>query len=234
MRPIVHARLLLGAPAQVDTVAVSGCCGRDDYQSVFSSRFARRQSKRYHRRGLTPAAQGIVDFADSRGVTGASVLEIGGGVGQIQIELLRRGAAHVTNLEISENYEAEAARLLGEAGMTGQVTRRFVDIAQTPDEVDPADIVVLHRVVCCYPDYARLLAAAARHARKALVYSHPAENLVNRVAVRAENLYRRLTRNDFRVFMHPSAGMIGAAESENLAVAYRNHAKDWDVVGLVR
>ena len=117
------------------------CCDHDDYQSVFSGRFARRTSKRYQRRGLTPAARAIVDYVESRGISGATVLEIGGGVGQLQVELLRRGASHVTNLEISQNYEAEAARLLDEAEMTDQVTRRFLDIAQAPDEVEPADVV---------------------------------------------------------------------------------------------
>lgn len=218
----------------VDTAAVSGCCDHEDYQSVFSGRFARRQSKRYHRRGLTAAASGIVDFASSQGIEGATVLEIGGGVGQIQIELLRRGAAHVTNLEISENYEAEATRLLEETGMTDQVTRRFLDVAQAPDEVEPADVVVLHRVVCCYPDYVRLLSVAADHARRALVYSYPAANVVNRLQFGAENVYRRLTGNAFRVFVHPPAGMIRAAASGGLTVAHQRHARDWDVVGLAR
>jgi len=213
---------------------MSGCCDPDDYQSVFSDRFARRQSRRYRRRGLSPAARGIVDFATSRGIAGASVLEIGGGVGQIQIELLRRGASHVTNLEISQNYEDEATRLLAEAGMAERVTRRFLDIAQAPDEVQPADVVILHRVVCCYPDYAKLLSVAAGHARKTLVYSHPAANLVNRAQFGAENVLRRLSGNDFRAFIHPPKGMIRASESEGLAVAYRQHAWDWDVVGLAR
>jgi 2-polyprenyl-3-methyl-5-hydroxy-6-metoxy-1,4-benzoquinol methylase len=213
---------------------VSGCCDHDDYQSVFSSRFARRQSRRYRRRGLTPAAQSIVDFATSRGIADATVLEIGGGVGHLHVELLRRGASHVTNLEISENYEAEAARVLAEAGMTDRVTRRFLDLAQAPDQVEPADVVVLHRVVCCYPDYARLLKTAAAHARKTLVYSHPAANLFNRVQFGAENLYRRLTRNDFRAFIHPPQGMVRAAQSDGLGVAYQRHARDWDVVGLAR
>ena len=183
---------------------------------------------------MTPAAQGIVDFATSRGVTGATVLEIGGGVGHLQVELLRRGAARVTNLEISENYESEAARLLEEAGMTEQVERRFVDIAQEPDTVEPADVVVLHRVVCCYPDYARLLKVAAGHARKTLVYSHPAANIVNRLQFGAENAYRWITRNDFRAFIHPPERMIRAAESDGMSVAYRSHSWEWDVVGLTR
>ena len=222
------------AHADGDTVTVPECCDHDDYQSVFSGRFARRTSKRYQRRGLTPAARAIADYVESRGISGATVLEIGGGVGHLQVELLRRGAAHVTNLEISQNYEAEAARLLDEAGMTDQVTRRFLDIAQAPGEVESADVVVLHRVVCCYPDYAALLRAAAGHARKTMAYSHPAANAINRAQFGTENLYRRFTRSDFRTFIHPPQGMVRAAESEGIKVALRRHARDWDVVGLVR
>ena len=140
----------------------------------------------------------------------------------------------MTNLEISQNYEAEAARLLDEAGMTDQVTRRFLDIAQAPGEVESADVVVLHRVVCCYPDYAALLRAAAGHARKTMAYSHPAANAINRTQFGTENLYRRFTRSDFRTFIHPPQGMVRAAESEGIKVAFRRHARDWDVVGLVR
>ena len=217
-----------------DTAEVSGCCDHDGYQSVFSGRFARRQSKRYRRRGLTPAAQSMVDFATEQGVVGATILEIGGGVGHLHVELLRRGAAHVTNLEISENYEPEAVRLLETAGMADRVTRRFVDIAQAPDEVEQADVVVLHRVVCCYPDFALLLSVAAEHARKTLIYSHPAANVFNRTTFRAENIFRRLTGNDFRAFVHPPDDMIVAAQSDGMAIGYRRHAWDWDVVGLTR
>jgi magnesium-protoporphyrin O-methyltransferase len=118
--------------------------------------------------------------------------------------------------------------------MGDRVTRRFLDIAQEPDEVEPADVVVLHRVVCCYPDYARLLTVAAGHARRTLAYSHPAANLVNRLQFGAENVYRLLTGNDFRAFIHPPEGMARAAESDGLSVTYRRRARDWDVVGLAR
>jgi magnesium-protoporphyrin O-methyltransferase len=213
---------------------MTGCCDPEEYGSVFSRRFARRQSRRYDKHGLNPTATRIVDFAVGQSIEGATVLEIGGGVGEIHVELLRRGAARVTNLELSTNYEDEAARLLERSTMTGRVTRRLLDIAQAPDEVEPADVVVLHRVVCCYPDYQRLLAAAASHARRLLVYSHPAANVVTRAMFGAENLYRRVTRNDFRAFVHPPEAMVRAAESEGLGVVCRHRAWDWDVVGLVR
>jgi cyclopropane fatty-acyl-phospholipid synthase-like methyltransferase len=43
----------------------------------------------------------MVEFVELRGIEDATVLEIGGGVGEIQIELLKRRAARAVNLELS-------------------------------------------------------------------------------------------------------------------------------------
>src|SRR5689334_3469348 len=134
----------------------------------------------------------MVGLLADRDVQGATVLEIGGGIGGIQLELLRRGAVAATNLELSPGYEREAAALIAEAGLTGRVQRRLVDIAADPAAVEPADIVVLHRVVCCYPDYEKLLRAAAEHARQHLVFSHPVRNAATRTIVATQNALLRL------------------------------------------
>ena len=140
------------------------CCDPRGCDRFFGGRFARRVASRYRKRGLDSTASRIVEFLESRGIADATVLEIGGGVGEIQIELLRRGARRGVNLELSAAYEGEAQRLLAEAGLAGRVERRLVDIAVAPGEVEPADAVVPHRVVCWYPDYERLLGAAADRA----------------------------------------------------------------------
>jgi hypothetical protein len=70
---------------------------------------------------------GWSDFVSASGIENASVLEIGGGIGELHVELLRRGARAATNLEISTSYEAEAARLLDGSGFEDRVTRRFLD-----------------------------------------------------------------------------------------------------------
>jgi magnesium-protoporphyrin O-methyltransferase len=69
--------------------------------------------------------------------------------------------------------------------------------------VEPADIVVLHRVVCCYPDHERLLGAAAGHTRRFLVFSYPPRNRLSRLLVAGQNLLFRLLRKEFRTFAHP-------------------------------
>jgi 16S rRNA G966 N2-methylase RsmD len=88
------------------------CCDPQGYQATFSDRFARR----YRRRGPNRTQKRLIGFLAARGIDGASILEIGGGVGEIQVELLRRGASSVTNLEISTSYEQEARDLLEAPG----------------------------------------------------------------------------------------------------------------------
>lgn len=222
------------AAARTHTDQMNGCCNRDAYDETFGDRFARRVARRCRRRGLDRTRRRVVDFLSAHGLEGATVLEIGGGIGEVHLELLRRGAQLATNLEISTSYEDEAARLLAGSGLGDRVTRRFLDIASEPDEVEPADVVVLHRVVCCYPDYERLLSAAASHARHLLVFSHPPRTLVTRVSFGCDNLARRLRRNDFRAFVHPPKAMVVVVESQGMAVRYRRRGLSWTVMGFER
>jgi magnesium-protoporphyrin O-methyltransferase len=55
----------------------------------------------------------MVRLLEQRGIVGATVLEVGGGVGEIQIESLRRGAARAVNLEPSSAHQAEAETCYG-------------------------------------------------------------------------------------------------------------------------
>lgn len=214
---------------------MDGCCDPGSgYQTTFGDRFARRIARRYRKHGLNKTQRQLVAFLTERGLEDASVLEIGGGLGEIQIELLRRGAAHVTNLEISQGYEARATELLAESGLADRVDRRLLDIATAPDEVEAADVVVLHRVVCCYPDYERLLGAAGDHARRLLVFSHPPRNLLSRVVIGWDNFLRRLRRNDFRAFVHPPEAMLEVLRERGLTPRFRHRGLAWQVVGLER
>ena len=188
---------------------------------------------RYRKRGLDKTSRRMVELLSPDGVQDATVLEIGGGVGEIQLKLLG-GAASATNLELSPAYDAEAARLIAEAGLADRVQRRLVDIAADPTAVEPADIVVLHRVVCCYPDYATLLGAAADHTRRHLVFSYPPRNPISRALVAGQNLAFRLARRDFRTFVHPPAAMLAVLAEHGLRpiAAYRGPV--WQVAAVTR
>ncbi|MDP9226215.1 MAG: SAM-dependent methyltransferase [Actinomycetota bacterium] len=213
---------------------MASCCNPRGCDQFFSPRFARRVAKRYRKRGLDKTSRQIVEFLAARGIQGATVLEVGGGIGEIQIELLKRGAERSVNLELSPGYDGEAGRLLLEAGLEGRVERRLHDIALDPDSIEPVDVVVLHRVVCCYPDYERLLGAAAAHARRCLVFSYPRRNAASRSVVAAQNLGFRLMRREFRTFAHPPSAMLAVLRERGLDPTFAHKGVAWQVTGLVR
>jgi 2-polyprenyl-3-methyl-5-hydroxy-6-metoxy-1,4-benzoquinol methylase len=214
------------------------CCdprGPEGYDDVFDERYARGVAQRYLRKGPTATERRIVEFLAANGLSGASVLEVGGGIGVIQLELLARGASRTVNLELSSAYEEEAQTLISRAGAMGRVTRILgVDLAREPQSVEPADVVVLHRVVCCYPDHERLLSAAADHARSVVVFSHPPRSWIMRTGVCSDNLLMRLTGRSYRGFVHPPDAMVDVVRRRGFVPRYRYRGFAWSVVGAVR
>lgn len=210
------------------------CCNARGCDGFFTARMAKRAAERYRRNGVDKTAERILSFLEVSGVEGATVLEVGGGLGEVQIELLKRGAAQALNLELSPAYDAEAARLAREAGVEERAKRRIHDIAADPADVEAVDVVVLNRVVCCYPDYERLLGAAADHARRLLVFTYPPRNPLSRVLLGSQNLLFRLRRKEFRVFAHPPARMLAVLEERGFAQTYAHRPIVWQIAGFER
>jgi magnesium-protoporphyrin O-methyltransferase len=210
------------------------CCSTSAYGEFFDEKLARRDAEGYRTRGLKGAGKRLVELIAARGVDGADVLEVGGGIGALQLELLRRGAAHTTNAELSPAYEGEAVALLEERALTQRVDRRIVDIATDPDVVQPADVVLLHRVVCCYPDYERLLGTAARKARRLVAFSFPPDHVATRAAIFVLNLWPRVRRCDFRSYVHPEREMLAAVERNGFRVVSRERSGIWRIALLER
>ena len=67
------------------------CCSDRGCDEFFTESVARRDANRYRRAGIDDSAQRVVEFVRGHGIEGRSVLEVGGGVGAIQLELLRAG-----------------------------------------------------------------------------------------------------------------------------------------------
>jgi len=175
----------------------------------------------------------MVDELRARGVVGASVLDVGGGVGAIDIELLGAGAATATNVELSGGYEEEAARLLADRGLESRVERRVGDFVEGAARIEPADLVVLHRVVCCYPDEEALVGAASDRTGRLLALTFPRDRFVVRTAFRLANVVMRRLY-DFETYVRPTAAVLAPAEARGLRVVREHEGLVWTLAVLER
>lgn len=150
------------------------CLHTQDIDAYFDERKARSEVAHYLKKGLVSHARAMFDAVNARGLKDASVLEVGGGIGGLQIELLKRGAAHATNVEVSAAYLTAAQTLAGQLGLADRVRYHRGDFACESDAVPAADLIILHRVICCYPDMPRLVSAAAQHSRRLTAPARPA------------------------------------------------------------
>jgi magnesium-protoporphyrin O-methyltransferase len=213
---------------------MSGCCTPKGYRQIFSEKNARGEAKRYRRKGLDGTSRRIADLLKERAVEGRTLLEVGGGIGAIQIELLRAGVARAINVELTATYEEAAHQLVREAGLADRVEREVMDFAEAATDVEAADFVVMNRVVCCYPDMPKLAAAAADHARTMLVLSFPNSRWWTRLGLTVVNFGFRLFRVQFQVFMHSPKLILATVERHGFSTRFNQRSMIWQVAALER
>lgn len=201
---------------------------------MFGAKAAARSLATYRRKGLGDLSQRMVDAAVAGGVDGARVVDIGGGIGALQAALLEKGAERGEIVELVGSYRNAALELARDEGLEGRVAFSVVDVLETPEAVEPADVVLMNRVVCCSPDGVALATAGARLARHTLVLSFPRDVVWTRVGVRLLNAGFRVMRRSFRTFVHPTTALLATLEAEGLQVRERGNDAFWEFVALGR
>ena len=179
-------------------------------------------------------ASSMVKYLVSRGVQGADVLEVGGGVGAIQLELLKAGIARSVNIELSSGYEEAAQRLAEEDGVEDRITRRLGDFVEQQDEFESADIVVMNRVVCCYPWMERMMEAAVSRTGRYLTLVVPRDRWWVKFGFAFANRLLALRKCDFRAFVHPLADVEAVATNAGLLVRHTDNNLVWQALVLER
>ncbi len=187
-----------------------------------------RDARRYRRKGLTDSAGWILQVLGDDGVADRSVLEVGGGIGSLQIELLEAGASHATNVEIIDSYEATARSLIAERDLEARVERHIADYAQHPEHNPAADIVIMHRVICCYPDPDTLTAAACSRARDRVAITIPRDTPWVKLGFWGMNACLRLRRIAFRGYVHPQARILEVANSHGFHATHHLRGALWE------
>jgi magnesium-protoporphyrin O-methyltransferase len=143
---------------------------------------------------------------ERQGFAGRSVLEIGCGYGRILIGAAVGGASRVTGVELDGEALEEAEVLAADEGLDGQIDWVEGDGAEV--DLDPHDVVVLDRAICCYPDGRRLvshsLAAAGQVYAITVPESRGLRGAWNRFVHASMGLWDAV-RGEARVYLHDVA-----------------------------
>jgi hypothetical protein len=164
------------------------------------------------------------------GVKGATLLDIGGGIGTVQLELLRGGATEATSIEASTAYVEIAQQLAAEAGLHQRITYVHGDFVTLADRIAEADIVALDRVVCCYDDVEALVSLSAAKARRLYALVYPKSEWWARLALFFESLGYRLRGSPFRAFVHATELVDRLVRTAGLQLVHRENTFAWQVV----
>ena len=179
-------------------------CGCDRGFEIFDRRTAEQDIERYRREGPDSTTKTLLEMIREGGVVGSTVLDVGGGVGVIDHELLRAGAGHAVLVDASEPALAVARDEARRRGLLDRLEFVDGDFVSRASAIDMADIVTLDRVICCYPDVGSLVRPSAARARSLYGLVLPRDRLFLRLSARLLNFWYRVRGLGYRAYAHPN------------------------------
>jgi len=204
-----------------------GCCSAGSATARhFNDEKARQELAAYQRSGPGQTTRRLLAGLRGAGASG-TLLDVGAGIGALSLELLKAGMTTATCVDV-----APAALAVGEAearrqGLDRRMEWHEGDFVELAPGLPAADVVTLDRVVCCYPAYRPLLEEAAARSRELLGLSYPRDRWYVRLILRLENLWRRVTGNAFRAFVHPVAEMDQLLQRAGFTPVYHETTLAW-------
>ena len=163
------------------------------------------------------------------GVGEQTLLDIGGGLGVIQLELLKGGAAAATSVEISSAYLEAARQEAASQGLSERITWQHGDFVALAEDVPAVDIVTLDRVVCCYPDYKELIGKSVVKAGKVYALVFPRDLWVIRQGLRLMNWIFKAQKSLYVAYIHPVAEIDRIIRASGFSAAYQHSTLGWHV-----
>ena len=206
------------------------CVQCQGVEEVFSQQYVTKELSRYRAKGPDRTTRMLIEAIKDAGVAGETLLDIGGGLGAIQHELLDAGLAHATDVDASTAY-LNAAK--GEAQRRGLAERvsyqhgNFVDLAE---QIEPAEVVTLDRVICCYPEMEKLVGLSAARANRLYGLVYPRDAWWVRIGLAVGNLFFKLRRSAYRGFVHPTRAVEAIVREAGLKRYFYRQTLVWQVV----
>jgi magnesium-protoporphyrin O-methyltransferase len=214
------------------------CCpprNINDLDNTFDAAQARKDARRYLKKGLEKRTRKLIAYLLTHRREPLTVLDIGCGAGGAHQELLRQGVAdRAVGVDASSAYLAAARANAAQLNLSDRVIYEQQDFAQAASSFAPADVVLMDRVICCYPHLAELLGAAAQHAERYLSLSFPRDEWWTRLPYHVADFFQTLFRSKYRFYLHPHAQVVSLAQAAGLQLVHSDHHIIWQILVFAR
>jgi len=179
-----------------------GCCQCQGIENMFDKKAAKRALKRYLKKGPSKTTGMLLKALHKTEVKGLDFLDIGGGIGAIQYDLIKAGASKGTSIEASPAYIDLVKEEIQKNNLDEVIDFKHGDFTAIASDIDSADIVTLDKVICCYDDMSGLVRLSSKLSRKIYAVIYPRDVWWTKLALPFINFYPIIKGSPFRVFIH--------------------------------
>ncbi len=180
------------------------CPQCEGIEATFDDESIRKELLFYAKDGADDTTRWLIDALKAEDIVGTKLLDIGGGVGAIQHELLAHGIASAVHVDGSMAYIDGAKQEAKKRGLSEKIEWHHGDFVDIASKLEQADVVTLDRVICCYHDMPALLGASLKLSGRYLALVYPRDTWYTRFGFGAIDLVQKIFKNPFRAFVHPS------------------------------
>jgi magnesium-protoporphyrin O-methyltransferase len=196
----------------------------------FDRKVAERDLRTYRTRGPARTTRLLLEALNGGKISGLTLLDIGGGIGVIQQELLKQGASSATAVDASRAYLQVAGEEAERQGTAGRIRYHFGNFVDLAEQIPQADIVTLEKVICCYPDMHALVGLSSNRARKLYGLVFPRDIWWIRWAAKVINWFMKLGRDPFPIYMHRTEDVDAILLEKGLQRCYYHQTLIWQVM----
>ncbi len=202
------------------------CCGADLF---FDEKTARKQYRQYLKKGPGKVTTRMIRHLGPISLSEKSLLDIGGGIGALQWWFLEKGGKETTAVDASSGYLTQAETHAGQHGWGERARFVFGDFAEIHMQLEPADILTLDKVVCCYPDYQMILESACQKSTQYISLSYPMDGILSKIVALVGLISARWKGISFRPYIHPVSKIRQVFEQHGWNRINHSFAFPWHV-----
>lgn len=206
---------------------MSCCCSHSNSANRFFSFFASRYRRRFEKKGFEPSQKQLLEGLQQAGYRDAKVLEIGSGVGHLHQTLLEQGAASAVGIDLASRMVDEAQHWAEERKLAGRTDYLEGDFMEIHESLSGADVTVLDKVVCCYPDADGLVHASLKKTNRVYALTYPRNRWYIRTMMGISAFMLKLVRSDFRPYVHDPEMIEKWITETGFSKAYQNNNMVW-------